>query len=194
MSGENVLSTKSLKSPVFQWSGNDFSGQNRAWVDKVRQENRSAISWFDAQGFASIPTFMGEEGAAEYCFDMASMAQNSGNTQEAWAGYHHALLRFTRLQNEKMLALTCFNFGKVYGVHQNWEMARLMFLQSAYLTNKIGDEKGFAHALAYLGDTCNELGDNDMAIQFVEKSIPIFQRVSPSDVDGVRAQLSRLKR
>jgi tetratricopeptide (TPR) repeat protein len=186
------ISMESLRSPVFQWSGNDFGGPNQAWVDKVRQENETAIAWFDAQGFVRIPTFAGEEGAAEYCFDMASQAQNSGNTQEAWAGFHQALRRYARLQNEKMLGLTCFNLGKVYGLRQDWEMARLMFLQSAYLSNKTGKEDGYAWALFYLGDTSDQLGDKDLAIQFMSEALPIFQRVSPNDVSGIQAAMRRL--
>jgi len=185
-------SIESLTSPVFRWSGNDFAGPNKAWVDKVRQENSSAISWFDAQGFTRIPTFAGDAGAAEYCFDMATQAQNSGNVQQAWAGFHQALRRFAHLQNEKMLALTCFNLGKVYGVRQNWEMARLMFLQSAYLANKTGKEDGYAWALFYLGDTSDKLGDKELAIQFMSEALPAFQRVSPNDVPGVQAALRRL--
>jgi len=189
---ESTVSVESLREPVFQWSGNDFGGPKQDWVDQVREENRSAISWFDAQGFAPIPTFAGEEGAAEYCFDMASQAQNSGNTQEAWAGFHQALRRFARLQNRKMLGLTCFSLGKVYGVRQNWEMARLMFLQSAYLANETGREEGYAWALFYLGDTSDKLGDKDLAVQFISEALPVFQKASPNDVPGVQAALRRL--
>jgi tetratricopeptide (TPR) repeat protein len=186
------ISMESLRSPVFQWSGNDFGGPNQAWVDKMRQESESAITWFDAQGFVRIPTFAEEEGAAEYCFDIASQAQNSGNTKEAWAGFHQALRRYARLQNEKMLGLTCFNLGKVYGVGQDWEMARLMFLQSAYLANRTGKEDGYAWALFNLGDTSDKLGDKELAIQFMSEALPVFQRVSPNDVPGVQAALRRL--
>jgi len=189
---KGVLSLESLRRAVFQWSGNDFVGPNQVWVDKVRRENKSAIAWFDAQGFVRVPTSAGEEGAAEYCFDMATQAQNSGITQEAWAGFHQALRRYARLQNERMLGLTCFNLGKVYGVRQDWEMARLMFLQSAYLANKTGKEDGYAWALFYLGDTSDKLGNKDLAIQFLSEALPVFQRVSPNDVSGVRTALRRL--
>lgn len=189
----NEISFNSLKSPVFEWSKSSFVGSNQALVDKVQHENSSAIVWFNAQHFAPIPTFGGERGAAEYCFDMASQAQGSGIVQEAWAGFHQALRRFAQLQNEKMLGLTCFNLGKVYGNRENWEMAQLMFLQSAYLTNKIGEEKGYAWALSYLGDTSDKLGKTSLAIQFISEALPVFQKVSPGDVPGVNAALRRLK-
>ena len=167
-------------------------GPNQDWVNRVRNDNINAIAWFDTQNFVPIPTFAAEEGAAEYCFDMASQAQDSGNTQEAWAGFHQALRRFARLQNERMLGLTCFNLGKVYAVRQDWEMARLMFLQSGYLANKAGKEDGYAWALFYLGDTSDKLGDTELAIQFMSEALPVFQRVSPNDVPGVQAALHRL--
>ncbi|MBN1471585.1 MAG: ankyrin repeat domain-containing protein [Syntrophaceae bacterium] len=177
--------------PVFQWSGNDFAGSDQTWVDKVRRENNSAISWFNAQNFVPIPT--DEEVSAKYCFDMALIAQNRGNVKETWAGFHQALRRFARLQDEKMLGLTCFNLGKFYGFKKKWEMARLMFLQSAYLANKTGDEKGYAYALSYLGDTTYKLGNKSLAIKLISTALPIFKRVSLDDVPGVQAALRRIK-
>lgn len=91
-----------------------------------------------------------------------------------------------------MLGLTCFNLGKAYGVRQNLEMARLMFLQSAYLANKTGEAKGYAWALCYLGDTSEKLGDKSLAIQFMSEALPIFQKASPNNVAGVQAALRRL--
>jgi tetratricopeptide (TPR) repeat protein len=189
---EGAISYRSLSSPVFQWAANDFVGSNHAWVDKVRQENDSAISWFNAQNFAPIPTFAGEKGAADYCFNMASQAQNSGNIQEAWAGYHQALRRFCSLMDEKMIGLTCFNLGKAYGNRGNWEMAQLMFLHSACLAGQSGEKKGYAWALAYLGDTCERLGNKTLAKQFLSTALLIFKDVSPEDAEGVENNLRRL--
>ena len=189
---EGTISLESLKNFVFQWSGTGFVGSNQAWVDKLRQENDSAIAWFNAQNFVAIPTFAGERGAAEYCFDMASQAQASGNIQEAWAGYHQALRRFCSLNDEKMIGLTSFNLGKAYGVRKNWEIAQLMFLQSAYFTDKIGDKKGYAWSVFYLSDTCAQLGNKSLARQFILQALPVFRQVSPENVPGIETALRRL--
>jgi HEAT repeat protein len=189
---ESAVSLASIRSPVFQWSGNVFVGSNQAWIDKLREENDSAIAWFNARNFAPIPTIAGENGAAEYCFDMASQAQNDGNVQEAWAGYHQALRRFCRLNDDKMIGLTSFNLGKVYGIRKDWSMAQLMFLESAYLTDRIGDKKGCAWSLFYLSDTCLQLGNKPLAMQFLSLALPVFREVLPQEVPGVEKALSRL--
>lgn len=184
---------RAAKAPVFRWGGSDYEGSNPAQVDKVRQENQSAIKWFNAQNFVPIPTDGGEQVAATYCFDMASIAQNKGLYQEAWAGFHQALRRFAGLNDERMLGLTCFNLGKVYGARDNWEMAQLMFLQSAYLTGKIGDEKGHGWSLAYLGDTSDRVGDKLLATEVISEALSIFKRVSPENVPNLEKALRRLK-
>jgi hypothetical protein len=183
---------KILQSPVFKISQDRWTGSNPTWVEAVKQENDSAISWFEAQHFAPIPKWGGEGVAANYCFDMARQAQDSGKTLEAWAGFHSALRRFGALGDEKMIGLTCFQLGKVYGVQANWSMARLMFLQSAHLAEKIGDRTGFAWSLFYLGDTSDRLGEKAAAREAISMALPIFKQASPGDVPGIENALRRI--
>jgi tetratricopeptide (TPR) repeat protein len=177
--------------PVFQWFKNEFSGDDDMQVQMVKKENQSAISWFNAQNFPSIPT--DKSVAAEYCFKMANMAQESGIYKEAWGGFHQALHRYLTLKNEKMTGLTCFNLGKLYGSQQNWKMAQVMFLQSAYLSENIGEENGCAWSLYYLGDVCERLGEKYSCKLYWQKAYTIFQKVSPDDAEKVKKNLSDLK-
>jgi len=81
---------------VFEWSGGDFAGPDPQQVGQIREENRAACAWFDAQKFP-IPSRMGDSFVAEYCFDMSLTALEGGNLQEARAGLHQALRRFCML-------------------------------------------------------------------------------------------------
>jgi tetratricopeptide (TPR) repeat protein len=178
--------------PVFAWSGDDFAGGDSADVELLRSESKAALSWFAAQNFVPIPTALGEKGAAEYCFDMATMAQNSGVWKEAWAGFHQALRRYARLGEDKMTGLTCFNLGKVYGAQSNWRMAELMFRQSAGLASRGGEEKGLAWALFYLGDVRQKRGDKSECRYYWVLAQQIFDRISPGDARNVEAALAKL--
>lgn len=179
---------------ITTWTDGMLTGNDSDVAGMVDKENRAAVAWFDSQHFPPIPTFAGEGGAAEYCFDMASMAQSSGIVKEAWAGFHQALYRFLKLDNKKMAGLTCFNLGKVYGVQNNWEMARAMFRQSAYLAKSTGDRKGYAWSLFYLGDTCERLGDKGLCRKHWQESHEIFLEISPSDARNVQGALEKLGR
>ncbi|MDR2720222.1 MAG: ankyrin repeat domain-containing protein, partial [Nitrososphaerota archaeon] len=125
VSVKNGLSLESFNFSVFEYSGSEYIGANQEWVRKINQESSNAITWFNAQKFVPIPTWGGLQVEAQYCYDMAIQAQNTGNVQEAWAGFHQALQRYCRLyysSSSKMVGLSCFNLGKVYGVNKNWEL------------------------------------------------------------------------
>ncbi|GEM_PF-4472574 len=177
---------------ITKWVDSALSGDDKDAAAMVDRENRDAISWFESQRFPPIPSFAGESGAAEYCFDMASMAQNSGIVKEAWAGFHQALYRYLKLDDKKMAGLTCFNLGKVYGVQSNWGMARAMFRQSAFLAKAVGDRKGYAWSLFYLGDACDRLGDKGLCRKHWQESHQEFLEVSPSDARNVKGALEKL--
>jgi tetratricopeptide (TPR) repeat protein len=179
---------------AFRWAGDTFySGYSGDLVNwQLKEENEEAISWFRQQDFVPIPTSMGDKGAAEYCFSMASQAQNSGILQEAWAGFHLALRYFLGLHDEKMIGLTCFRLGQVYGARENWDMAQLMFFQSAYLAREAGDRKGFGWSLFYLGDTYDRLGDRAFARGFVSDALAILVEEAPERVPEVEEALRRL--
>jgi HEAT repeat protein len=190
---EGEPSLESIEFPVFKYTGDTWIGSNPKWVNRVQRESDSAIAWFDSQQFVPIPTEGGEYGAATYCFEMASIAQREGGIKEAWAGFHQALRRFLCLNDEKMIGETCFHLGLVYGAQENWEMARLLFLQSAHLAKAIGDQKGYAWSLSYLGDTCDKLGNKPLAKEFLSAALPIFQSVSPEDASKIEKALRRLQ-
>ena len=188
---KSAVSLESFNSPVFKYSGGEYIGTNQEWVKKIKQESRDAIAWFNAQNFVPIPA-LGLKIEAEYCFDMALQAQNAGIIKEAWVGFHQALQRYCRLNDSKMIARSCFNLGKVYGVNKNWELAMLMFLHSVYITKKLGDQKGFAWSVFYLGDVMSNLGDKVTAKRFLTEALPVFQQVLPDDVAGVETCIRRL--
>ena len=189
-----MVSFESIMNPVLLWdeANSMFYGTYENCPAKLWNDNLSAAAWFNSQNFVAPPTFAGEEGAAEYFFNLSAEAQKSGNFQEAWAGYHQALKRFFVMNNEKMLALTCFNLGKVYGTRKDWEIAQLLFLESTYLSNKIQDKKGYAWSLFYLGDTCEKLNNPALARRFISEALPLFKEVIPEDVEGVEEALVRL--
>jgi HEAT repeat protein len=178
-----------LSEPAFEWKNGVFAGPES---ERVAAENRNAISWFVAQGFPPIPSFGGEAMAAEYCFDMAAQAQQIGNHQEAWAGFHQALRRYLQLDNHKQIALTCFNLGKSYGARENWALAQVMFRQSGCLAGRLGDAKGQAWSAFYLGDTCDRLGDRTACRRYWKKAADLFQTISPQDAQMVRQALAKL--
>lgn len=188
---ESTLSLESFNSPVFEWSNSEYVGANQEWVRKINQESRNAIAWFNAQKFVPIPTWGGLSVEAEYLYSMAIQAQNAGIVQEAWAGFYQALQRYCRLNDNKKIGLTCFNLGKVYGIRKNWELAMLMFLQSVYITKKLGDQKGFAWSVFYLGDVMGNLGDKATAKLFLTEVLSVFREVLPENVAGVEACIHR---
>lgn len=161
-------------------------------VELLRAESNAAISWFATQKFVPIPTLLGEKGAADYCFDMATIAQNSGILKEAWAGFHLALRRYAKMGDDRMTGLTCFNLGKVYGAQSHWKMAQMMFQHSASVTSRIGEEKGLAWALFYLGDTRQKRGDKSECRYYWLLAQKIFDRVSPGDAKNVETALAKL--
>jgi HEAT repeat protein len=191
-SQKGAFSMESIQLPVFQFSRGQWAGPDQTLAEKIRQENKAAIDWFNAQHFVPIPEWGGAGVAANYCFDMACQAQDTGNVREAWAGFHQALWRFYERGDEKMTALTCFHLGKVYGVQEKWELAWLMFRQSAHLSYKIGDQKGYAWSLFFLGDTSDRLGDRSSAKEILSAALPAFRQFSPADAPGIEAALRRL--
>lgn len=175
---------------VFHWRDGDFADGDETEVGMIRSENRSAIAWFEAQNFPPIPTFAGEKGAADYCFDLAVSAKNSGVVKEAWAGFHQALRRFAAMGDEKMTGLACFNLGQVYGTMGDWPAALLMFRQSAFFAAKVGDEKGLAWSLYYLGDVCVRQGDKAEGRDHWLRAKDIFGRISPENARNLEKALA----
>ena len=183
--------------PVFAWDGEFNNGTPRSssqWSSAVGKENKQALAWFDAQNFTPIPTFAGEKGAAEYCFDMASQAKTSGNTKEAWAGFHLALRFYLILSDQKMIGVTCLRLGEVYALLENWKMAYLMFVQSAYLANEIKDKKGYAWSHYYLGDVCIHLGNNNLGENHLLEALQTFKEVSPEESPKIEKALASCRR
>jgi len=187
------ITMDSILSPVFYWSGNNFVGGNRIWIDKIQKDHNSAISWFNAQNFVPLPTSMGEEVVANYCFDLAYRAQTSNILQEAWAGYHQAIRRFLSFNDEKMIAITCWRLGQVYGARKNLDLAQLFFLHSAHLTKKIGELKGYGWALAYLGLSCKDKGNVAMGKSFWIEALNVFRKVSPDDASKLEKLLQNVR-
>ena len=186
------LSLDSFNSPVFEWSSGDYAGANQEWVGKIKRESSAAIAWFNSQNFVPIPSLGDPQLEADYCYSMAEQAQNAGIIQEAWAGFYQALQRYCRLNDSMKIGSTCFNLGKVYGVLKNWEMAMLMFLHGVHITKKLGDQKGFAWSLFYLGDVMSNLGDKATAKLFFAEALPVFRQVLPENAAGVEAAIRRL--
>jgi HEAT repeat protein len=184
---------EALNKPVFEWSGNDFMGKDSVCLDQVRADHRGAIAWFKAQDFAPLPTSMGEEFVAEYCFDMAFQAQSSGNLQEAWAGYHQALERFLNLNLEKMTAMTCWRLGQVYGARKQFDLGSLFLTQSAYLSKKLGNEQGYAWALYCLGQVFEDQGSRTLTKYVWTEALSRLQRISPDDASKLEKEIARIQ-
>lgn len=126
---------EAIVQPVFEWS--DYAFHHSSDTRRIiGDEHKRALAWFKQQPFAPLPTAMGDEFVAEYCFDMAYQAQTSGNLQEAWAGYYQALERWLKLGNEKMVATTCWRLGQVYAARGQPDVAILFFILATLHFNK----------------------------------------------------------
>jgi hypothetical protein len=184
-----------LRLPVFGWKrrSGDFDGPNLGWVIKVREDNKSAIEWFEAQNFAPLPVGMGEAFVAEYCYDMAYQAQTTANLQEAWAGYHQALRRYLQLGNRERVAMTSWRLGQVRHAQEQLYLAQLYLLHSAYLARRIGNKQQYAWALTDLGKVFKDSGSATLTRHLWENALGVFHEVSPDDASWLEKALGELE-
>nr|ADN13748.1 hypothetical protein Cyan7822_1761 [Gloeothece verrucosa PCC 7822] len=178
---------QSLNRPIFEWVNNDFGGENPNWINEIKKESQSALTWFKAQNFLDLAHLSAEIGA-EYFTMWSRQAARDGNIIEAWAGWHQVLRFASIIQDEYKIAEACFELGKIYkergemyGGGKYWEIAQLFFVQLAYLLKKLGQKQEYGEALWHLGEICLLLDNEPLCKQFWLEAMVIFQTVLPDE-------------
>jgi tetratricopeptide (TPR) repeat protein len=134
------------------------------------------------------------QGKAATLQQLGRLKANLGQIEEAIALYQQSLEITERIGNAQGKAATLHELASLKANLGQIEQAIALYQQSLEITERIGNAQGKAATLAMLGQLlADKKGDFDTALNYLQQSLEILQRVQSPDVETVRQIIARLQ-
>jgi tetratricopeptide (TPR) repeat protein len=132
------------------------------------------------------------EAAALHCLGMLKVTQ--GKVEEAIPLYQESLILDENIGNVTGKAATLHELGRLKANTGEIDLSIALFQQALALKEQISDVQGKAATLANLGELlAKERGDFDTALDYLQQSLEIFQRLQSPDAETVRQAIARVQ-
>ncbi|HAX79631.1 MAG TPA: NB-ARC domain-containing protein [Cyanobacteria bacterium UBA11372] len=134
------------------------------------------------------------QGKAATLHCLAVIYAKTGEIAKAIAFYQQSLELFERIGDIQGKAATLHQLAGIYANTGEIEQAIAFYQQSLELFERIGDVQGKAMTLGRLGKLlADKQGDFDTAIEYLQQSLAILQRLRSPEAEKVQRILDRVK-
>ncbi|MFO5529369.1 MAG: tetratricopeptide repeat protein, partial [Cuspidothrix sp.] len=133
------------------------------------------------------------QGKAATLHELAGIYAKTGKIEEAITLYQQSLEITESIGDVQGKAATLHQLAGIYANTGKIEDAITLYQQSLEITESIGNVKGKATTLAMLGQLlAYEKGDSVTALDYLQQSLEILQRIQSPDAETVRRIITRL--
>jgi tetratricopeptide (TPR) repeat protein len=134
------------------------------------------------------------QGKAATLHQLAGIYADTGKIEEAIALYQQSLKLTESIGDVKTKAATLSNLGYVYAKTGKIEDSIILYQQSLQLSESINNVQGKAATLAMLGQLlAAEKGDFVTALEYLQQSLEILQRIKSLDAEKVKEMIKRVQ-
>jgi len=134
------------------------------------------------------------QGKAATLHCLANIYANTGKIEEAIALYQQSLQITESIGNVHTKAATLHQLAGIYANTGKIEEAITLYQQSLQFKESIGDVQGKAITLAAFGQLlADEKGDFVTALDYLQQSLEILQRIQSPDAETVREIIKRVQ-
>jgi tetratricopeptide (TPR) repeat protein len=134
------------------------------------------------------------EGKAATLHQLAILKANSGQIEQALTLFQQSLEIKERIGDAQGKAATLHQLASLKANTGQIEEVIALYQQSLEIKERIGDAQGKAATLAMLGQLlADKKGDFDTALNYLQQSLEILQRVQSPDAETVRQIIAKVQ-
>ena len=163
------------------------------WIEDDWGNKKEAIAFY--QQSLELKEKIGDvQGKAATLHCLAIIYANQGEVEQAIAFYQQSLELKEKIGDVQGKAATLHQLAGIYANQGEVEQAIAFYQQSLQLKEKIGDVQGKAATFAMLGQLlADEKGDFELALNYLQQSLDILQRLRSPDAEIVREIIARVQ-
>lgn len=188
---ENVLNAIDLAVEIeawesvkqIRWALEEFLDVYGYWEDAIRSGK---------QAIRAVSEMKDEGAAGAFANNVAVIYERRGDTKEARLLYNRSLEIKKKLGDEKGIAVTLHELGRLAQNHGELEEAREFYSQSLEIARRLGNQQNIASTLHELGRLAHYQGELETARRLFEESLEIQKKLEPQS--GIAISLYELAR
>ena len=182
-----------LEERIGNVQGKAASLHNLAIIYASRGDVDEAINLYQ-QSLELLERIGNVQGKAASLHQLAGIYASRGDMEDAIALYQQSLELKERIGNVQGKAASLHQLAGIYAQQGDVSQAINLFQQSLELDERIGDVQGKAMTLANLGRLlADEKQDFTTALEYLQESFEILQRIKSPDAQAVREMINRIR-
>ncbi len=166
---------RTLENPVFIGFGLDLKGQiyhNRGQFDLATQQHLLALRQYEMAGDSSR--------MADAMRTAGEAMTSAMHLKDAESYLNRSKGIYERINDQYYLSQTYRDLGYVYFLREDYGQSQQAYQQSLDISEALEDPFGVGQSLANLGDWADSTGQLDLAIDYYQRALVLFNQIDDS--------------